>query len=86
MWRYLRDYQTCRFPKILSTSSSLGLVLMRSQSEGLEKFGCGGGWFVCGAVSVGLLPALVMVSASDTCLMSQVCPYVPLRDSGLKYH
>lgn len=42
--------------------------------------------FVCGAVSVVLLPALVMVSASDTCLMSQVCPYVPLKDSGLKYH
>lgn len=42
--------------------------------------------FVCGAVSVVLLPALVMVSASDTCLMSQVCPYVPPKDSGLKYH
>lgn len=42
--------------------------------------------FVCGAVSVVLLPALLMVTASDTCLMSQVCPYVPLEDSRLKYH
>lgn len=42
--------------------------------------------FVCGAVSVVFLPALVMVSASDTSLMSQVCPYMPLKDSGLKYH
>lgn len=82
---YLTDYQICRCPRILNTSSSLGLVLLRSQNKGLEEFGCGGGWFVCGAVSVVLLPALVMVSSSDTCLMNQVCPSVPLKDSGLKY-
>lgn len=40
---YSTDCWICRCPKILNTSCSFGLVLMRSQSEGLEKFGCGGG-------------------------------------------
>lgn len=84
---YLTDYQIWRCPETLNTSSSRGPVLLRSQSEGLEKFlAVVVAGFVCGAVSVVLLPALVMVSANDTSLMSQVCPHVPLKDSALKYH
>lgn len=46
VWSVFDRLSYLEVPKEVEHLFSLGLVWMRSQSEGLEKFGCGAGW-VC---------------------------------------